>query len=63
MHFNPETRVFVLSNWHKIQLCDNFFFSNLYLLDSIFSVIVWANRLYDFDEGICFIDNCCSENG
>ena len=24
MHFDPETRVFVLSNWHKIQLCDKF---------------------------------------
>ena len=23
MHFDPDARVFVLSNWHKIQLCDN----------------------------------------
>ena len=22
MHFDHEARVFVLSNWHKIQLCD-----------------------------------------
>ena len=35
------------------------FFSNLYLFDSIFSVIVWTNRLHDFDEGICFPDTCC----
>ena len=24
IHFDPETSVFVLSNWHKIQLCDKF---------------------------------------
>ena len=24
MHFDPDGRVFVLSNWHKIQLCDKF---------------------------------------
>ena len=28
-----------------------------------FSIIVWANRLHDFDEGICFPGNCCYENG
>ena len=28
-----------------------------------FSVIVWTNRLHDFDEGICFPDNWCYENG
>ena len=39
------------------------FFSNIYLFDSIFSIIVWTNRLHDFDEWICFPDNCCYENG
>ena len=24
MHFGPDARVFVLSNWHKIQLCNKF---------------------------------------
>ena len=24
MHFDPDARVFVLSNWHKIQLCEKF---------------------------------------
>ena len=24
MHFDPDTRVFVLGNWHKIQRCDKF---------------------------------------
>ena len=24
MHFDTEDRVFVFSNWHKIQLCDKF---------------------------------------
>ena len=24
MHFDPDARVFVLSYWHKIQLCDKF---------------------------------------
>ena len=24
MHFDPDARAFGLSNWHKIQLCDNF---------------------------------------
>ena len=62
MHFDPDARAFVLSNWHKIQLCDNFF-SNLDLFDSIFSIIVWTNRVLDFDEGICFPDNCYYENG
>ena len=38
------------------------FFGTLYLFDSIFSIIVWPNRLHDFDEGICFLDNCCHEN-
>ena len=63
MHFDPDARVVVLNNWHKIQLCDKIFFSNLYLFDSIFSVIVWSNKLHDFDEVICFSDNCCYENG
>ena len=25
IHFDPDARVFVLSNWHIIQLCDKFF--------------------------------------
>ena len=24
MHFDPDAMAFVLSNWHKIQLCDKF---------------------------------------
>ena len=24
MHFDPDARVFAISNWHKVQLCDNF---------------------------------------
>ena len=24
MQFDPDARVFVLSNWHKIKLCDKF---------------------------------------
>ena len=24
MHFDPDARDFVLSNWHKIKLCDKF---------------------------------------
>ena len=39
------------------------FLSNLYLFDSILSIIVWTNRLHNFDEGICYPDNCCYENG
>ena len=39
------------------------FFSNLYLFDSVFSIVVWTNRLHDFDEGICFHDKCCYDNG
>ena len=30
--------------------------------DSIFSILVWTNRLHGFDQGICFPDNCCYEN-
>ena len=33
-----------------------------YLFDSIFSIIVWTNGLHDFDEEICFPDNCCYKN-
>ena len=32
MHFDPDARVFVLSNWHKIQLLWQIFFSNLICL-------------------------------
>ena len=24
MYFDPDARVFIISNWHKIQLCDKF---------------------------------------
>ena len=24
MHFDPDARVFILGNWHKMQLCDKF---------------------------------------
>ena len=55
---------FVLSNWHKIQLYKwQLFFSNLYLFDSNFAVTVRTNRLHDPDEGICFPESCCHENG
>ena len=39
------------------------FFSILYMFDSISSIIVWTNKLHDFDEGICFPGYCCYENG
>ena len=39
------------------------FFSNLYLLDSIFSTVVWTKRFHDFDIGICFPENCCYDIG
>ena len=32
MHFDPDARVFVLSNWHKIQLLWQIFFSSLICL-------------------------------
>ena len=32
MHFDPDARVFVLSNWNKIQLLWQIFFSNLICL-------------------------------
>ena len=25
MHFDPDARVFAISDWHKIQICDKFF--------------------------------------
>ena len=53
MYFDPDAMVFVLSNWHKIQFCDKFS-SVIFMFDSIFSVIVWTNRLHDFGEGISF---------
>ena len=59
IHFDPAARVFVLSNRAQGTTLLQPFFSTLYLFDSIFSGIVWSNRLYDFDEGICFPNNCC----
>ena len=47
--FKPDARVFVFSNWHKIQLCDSF-----HLVILIF--------IHNFDEEMCFTDNCCYEN-
>ena len=32
MHFDPDARVFILSNWNKIQLLWQIFFSNLLCL-------------------------------
>ena len=32
--------------------------SNRYLFYPIFSIIDWTNRLHNFDEEICFPDNC-----
>ena len=43
---------------HKTQHCDNYF-SALFISLNPFSRIVWTNRLHDFDEGICFPNNCC----
>ena len=60
IHFDPDARVSVLSNWHTLW---QIFFSNLYLFGSIFSIIVWTNRLHDFDKGVCFSDSCCYDNG
>ena len=62
LHLEPDARALSLAtntryNFMKI------LFSNLYLFDSIFSIIVWTNRFHDFDKGICFPDNCCYENG
>ena len=54
MHFDPDLRSLTLAIGT---------IANLYLFDSIFSVIVRTNRLHGFDEGICFPENCCSENG
>ena len=63
MHFDSDARVFVFL---AIDIRYNFvtnFLQESYLFDSIFSAIVWTNRLHDFDEGIFFPDNCCYENG
>ena len=56
-HFDPDARVFVLSNRAQDTTLRQFFFSTFYLFDSIFSGIVWNNRLHDFEEGICFPNN------
>ena len=47
MHFDSDARVFVLSNWQKIQLLQQIFFSNL-ICFTPFSIIVRINRLHDF---------------
>ena len=37
MHFDCDAMVFVLSNWHKKQLCERF---SSYLFNSMFSIII-----------------------
>ena len=66
MHFDPDARVFVLSNWHKIHLCDKFsslifIFLNLKQL-RVYSIFKkWQN---DDDRGggnyDIFLDNFSS---
>ena len=52
----------LLATEHSIPLLRQFLFSTPYLRDTIFSGIVWTNRLDDFDEGICFLKNSCYGN-
>ena len=59
MYFAPVARVFGLSKWAQDTTWWQFFFSTLYLFGSIFSGIVWTNIMHDFDEEICFFNNCC----
>ena len=62
MHFDPAARFSVLSNRGQDTVLRQFFISTLYPFDSIFSGIVWTNRLHDFDEEICFPNKCCYGN-
>ena len=34
----------------------------LYLSDSIFSEIVWIDKLHYFDDGVCFLNSYCYRN-
>ena len=61
-HFDPAVRVFVPSDWAQDTTSWQFFFCTLYMVDSIFSRIVWTNTLHDFDEGIYFPNNICYGN-
>ena len=53
MHFDPITNVSVFS--HKVEdtALQQFLLISLYLCDSIFSRIVWSNKLHNYAEGIC----------
>ena len=62
MHFDLDAKSLSLAIDTRYNFVTDFL-QYLYLFDSIFSIIVWTNRLHDFDEGICFPDNCCYENG
>ena len=59
MHFDPDARVFVLSNQHKTQPCDKF---SSVICNCLTPFSQWM-KMHDFDEEICFPDNCCYENG
>ena len=59
MHFYPGARFLITDRRYNFVTIP----SVIYLLGSIFSIIVWTNILHDFDEGICFPENCCYENG
>ena len=62
MHFDPDARIFVLSKFTQDTALRQIFLTNPYLFHSIFSVVVWTNRLHNFDEGIYFSEDCCYEN-
>ena len=60
MHFDLDAKSLSLAIDTRYNFVTDFL-QYLYLFDSIFSIIVWTNRLHDFDEGICFSDNCFFE--
>ena len=62
-HFDTAARVFVINNWTQDTILSQSFLSTLYLFESVFSGVVWTNRLHDLDEGIFFLTTVAMEIG
>ena len=46
--------VWIITNEVEDTLLQQFFLSSLYLFDSIFSDIVWIDKLHNYIKRICF---------
>ena len=63
MRFDPVAAVFVITMGERYIFIWQFFFRLLYLFDSIFSEIIWIDKLHNFMDGIYFLTMVAMEIG